>query len=120
MTKVKTAEAAAEGDLPPALPRTRRRYFTIGVRRRSHSRTFFLDIDANNLDVYRTKDGFHVVSRLAHAFDYKFDRLRVSPKFDRQGEIVNSRPGLVYCGCPRKHVEKRLNGRLEIYATSSR
>jgi len=98
-----------------------RRYFSIGVRRRTHSRIFFLDIDATNLDVYKTRDGFHVVSQLTHGFDYKFERLRVAPKVDHTGKVASPAPRLIFCACPKgKHVEKRFNGRLEMYCTSSR
>lgn len=100
---------------------TRPKYFAVGVRRRPHSRTFYCDIDSDDLDVYRTQDGFHIVSRLAHAFDYRFKRLRVGSKIDGRSQVVNPEPRLVFCACPgRNHSEKRLNGRLEIYCTNSR
>lgn len=100
---------------------TRPKYFAVGVRRRPHSRTFFCDIDSGDLDVYLTQDGFHIVSRLPHAFDYEFKRLRVGSKIDSRGRTVNPEPRLVFCACPGgKHIEKRLNGRLEIYCTNSR
>jgi hypothetical protein len=97
------------------------RYFTIGVSRRPYSRTFYCDIDSDNLDVYKTQDGFHVVSQLSHAFDYRFRRLRVGSKIDRRGKAVNPAPRLVFCSCPNGiHSDKRLDGRLEIYCTGSR
>jgi hypothetical protein len=100
---------------------TKPRYFAVGVRRRPHSRTLYCDIDSDNLDVYRTQHGFHIVSRLAHAFDYKFKRLRVGSKINGRGEVANPEPRLVFCACPGgNHSEKRLDGRLEIYCTNSR
>ena len=94
------------------------KFFTIGVTRRK--KVFFCDIDADNIDIYSTKDGFHIVSELAHSFDYRFGRLRVAPKYDANGRKVSPAPKLVFCSCPRgEHVDKRVSGKLELYATST-
>ncbi|MHB1909273.1 MAG: hypothetical protein ACYCQJ_10460 [Nitrososphaerales archaeon] len=92
--------------------------FTIGVLR--PKQIFFCDIDSDNIDVYKTKDGFHIVSELDHAFDYSFDRLRVAPKYDSKGIEVNPAPSLILCSCKNgKHKDKRLFGNLEFYATNT-
>ena len=94
------------------------KYFTIGVTRRK--KIFFCDIDADNIDVYRTLHGFHIVSELSHAFDYRFDRLRVAPKYDGKGKISSPAPKLIMCACPgHRHRDKRFFGKLELYATNS-
>lgn len=104
--------------------RKKRKYFTIGVRRRAHSRVFFMDIDAKTLHLWKTRDGFHVTAILRHGFDYliqkKKPRLRIGSKLDSKGNVVNQSPKLIYCSCKGKHRDERLLGRLELYVTNSR
>lgn len=97
-------------------------YWTMGRRLNGKKGVFFLDLDTKDFDLYETKHGIHLIARLKHPFDYYFDRIRISPKYEeKSGEIVNSKPELFLCHCPnKKHVDKRREGRLEIYPTWSR
>jgi hypothetical protein len=91
--------------------------FTIGSTRKRH--ILFLDLDTKNLDLYKTKDGYHLTAKMTKPFDYLFRRLRVSAKI-KNGKIVNPKPKLVFCSCPNRiHVDKRFN-RLEIYGTATK
>jgi hypothetical protein len=94
------------------------KYVTVGIKRPRTSSLAFVDLDTHDLDLYRTKDGYHVVAKLDHKFDYHFRRLRVAPKWSVKGRVVNPEPSLVYCGCKRKHKEKR-KGRIQVYITQS-
>lgn len=97
-----------------------RDYATIGVIRPRN--VFFCDIDSTKgIDIYKTKDGFHLVSQLSHSFDYHFRRLRIGAKYDAKGRVVNPAPKLLFCGCPnRRHHDKRMKGTLELYVTASK
>jgi hypothetical protein len=73
------------------------------------------------MDIFRTKDGYHIVAKLAKPFDYiltmrKGARLRIAPKYDKRGRVVNPKPKLVFC-THKKHKDIRLEGRIELYAT---
>lgn len=96
------------------------KFCTVGVRRNKRSRVGFVDIDSSDFDIYRTRDGIHLVFRLKKAFDYQFQRLRVAAKLDNKGRVVNPPPELLLCHCPNHHVDKRYVGRLELYVTASR
>jgi len=98
--------------------KNKRKYLTIGVTR--PRRMLFVDVDSKNFDIYETKDGFHIVAQLKKAFDYRFKRLRVASKIDSKGKVVNPEPKLILCNCPKSHLDKRLKGKLQIYATVSR
>jgi hypothetical protein len=79
----------------------------------------FVDVDSLNFDIYCTRDGFHVVTKLRRKFDYHFKRIRISPKFSKKGRVVNPEPKLIFCHCPKQHREKRLKGKLQVYKTYS-
>jgi len=103
-----------------------------------HDITRFIETKRlRNADVYRTKNGWHIVSetsswdesqRLLNVTKKAFSesdyirncrklRLRVSAKWDEKtGEIVNPEPTLLCCRCEDGHKEKRL-GKTEMYVT---
>jgi hypothetical protein len=97
-------------------------YHALGAKLNGQKGLFFLDLDSTNFDIYKTKHGIHLIARLNRPFDYMFDRIRISPKYEeRTGEIVNPAPKLFLCNCPNgQHVDKRLEGKLEIYPTWSK
>ena len=81
----------------------------------------FIDVDSKNFDIYRTKDGLHIIAKLdKRGFDYNFSRIRISPKYNSKGKIVNPEPKLLICGCPNKHKDKRTRGKLSPYLTKSK
>jgi len=81
----------------------------------------FIDVDSRDFDIYLTKDGLHVIAKLnKKGFDYNFNRIRISPKFNSKGKIVNPKPKLLICGCPNIHQDKRTKGKLQPYITNSK
>ncbi len=98
----------------------KRNYVTIGVTRAPN--VLFCEGDTHNFDIYLTKHGFHLVAELKKPFDYDLarSRLRIGSKIDSSGKVVNPKPELVFCHCPKgKHNDKRLKGKPEFYITGS-
>ena len=103
------------------LPRRKNWYYALGAKLQGRKGIFFLDLDSKNFDLYETDHGIHLIAKLNKPFDYMFDRIRISPKYEeKSGAIVNPAPSLLLCHCPNKHhTDKRLEGKLEIYPTWS-
>src|SRR5271157_6611931 len=76
----------------------------------------FIDVDSRDFDIYLTEGGCHVIAKLdKKGFDYNFNRIRISPKYDEKGRIVNKSPELLFCHCPSEHKDKRLKGKIVPY-----
>ncbi|MDG7000432.1 MAG: hypothetical protein JRN15_15150 [Nitrososphaerota archaeon] len=104
------------------LPKRKNWYYALGSKLQGRKGLFFLDLDTKNFDLYETKHGIHLIAKLNKPFDYMFDRIRISPKYEEKtGETVNNAPRLIYCKCPKGvHLDKRLQGSLEVYPTWSK
>ncbi len=93
-------------------------FVCFGARRKI--RTFFLDLDTKDIDVYETRHGIHLVANSKHKYDYHGRRLRISPKWDLKGRTISRAPKLLFCNCKGKHHDKRLKRRKAvIYITRS-
>lgn len=103
------------------LPKRKNWYYAIGAKLQGKKGIFFLDLDTTDFDLYRTKHGIHLIARLRKPFDYAFDRIRISPKYEEKtGRIASDSPKLFLCKCPNgQHIDKRLEGKLEVYPTWS-
>lgn len=103
------------------LPKRKNWYYALGSKLQAKKGLFFLDLDTKDFDLYETGHGIHLIARLNKPFDYMFDRIRISPKYEEKtGRIVNESPKLLLCNCPDgKHIDKRLEGKLEVYPTWS-
>ena len=93
-------------------------YWSLGVTMPDN--VLFLDVDSHDFDIYKTKDGIHLVANLGeNKFDYRFNKLRISPKYEEiSGEIASPAPELFFCNCSNGiHIDKRLKGELKPYVT---
>ncbi len=93
------------------------RLFVVGAKRKTG--LFFLDLDTHNFDIYKTGHGIHIVAAVKHKFFYHGRRIRVSAKWDMEGNTISKKPKLLICHCPNKHVDKRMKCKLIVYVTRS-
>ena len=80
----------------------------------------YVDFDSKDYDIYDTEHGFHLIVNAKTKFDHHLKKIRIAPKFNSKGKMVNPAPKLIFCHCPKgKHVDKRLKGKLTMYNTGS-
>jgi len=94
-------------------------YITFGAKRGKFG-LFFCDIDTKNIDIYETKDGIHILANTRQRFFYHGRRIRISPKWNLKGKEVNPAPKLLFCNCPKRHVDKRRKCKIVAYITKSK